>query len=577
MNSSKLLLMLKKNLFLILLIILAIIPRFALLDKVPNALNEDELHYVIDSKSFYLTGKDVYGEVTPLDILLFHSPKSEPLQAELQYFIETPVVGLFGFSLITIVFSNAILSVLIVLLIYLITLKLFNKNAALFAAFIAAINPWFIFLGRTIYEAGPATLFFLCIFYVLLVAKGRKILLAIPFALLAFYSYIGTKLIFIPFMILGIGYAYLYVNKRKYTKQYFLLFAFACILTLFFIFQFKQYQVSRTAEIILPNNPEITRQVIGFRKVAIQSPFIDIFDNKISVYLTVLMKNTFNAFSPNYLFGNADYFFMLGGHGLFYYLDSIFLVIGSVWLFLKNRKLFFTFLSIIFIGALPQILHDPDGSGNFTPHIALVIPFFVILIGAGIDWLFGAVKQKKYSFPLLSVIVGLYLVAFMSFSYFYFFKFPLQTGTFPIKYRLLSKYISLYNDQKTPIIVYSTNSKLAYREYIFYTNAYKNYPASKINSSFKTLKLDNVSFLSCSEIFPKGVLLINDYNCGKQPGKGSIIIAQLVDSGPSYNIYNDKICSKYGLPHYITNIKLSDFNVESLSEEEYCKTFIVSY
>ena len=164
MNLLKSNLFLRKNIFFLLLILIAILPRFIFLSNVPNAINQDELHYALDAKSFFLTGKDVLGQTSLVDVLLFNSPKSEPLQAELQYFFEIPVLGLMGFSMTNLVLPNVLLGILTVVLIYLITLKLFDKNTALLAGLIAAINPWLIFLSRTTYEAGPATLFFLCVF-----------------------------------------------------------------------------------------------------------------------------------------------------------------------------------------------------------------------------------------------------------------------------------------------------------------------------------------------------------------------------------------------------------------------------
>ena len=570
----------KTNFLFFLLIVLAVIPRFIFLNNVPNAINQDELHYVLDAKSFFLTGKDVLGQVTPLDVLLFHSPESEPMQAELQYFLEIPVFGLLNFSLANLVFPNAVLGVLTVLLIYLVTLRLFNKNIALLAGLLAAINPWLIFLSRTTYEAGPATLFFLCTFYILLITKGWKILLTIPFALLAFYSYIGTKLIFLPFMFLSILYAYLYVNKRKYLKQYSLVFIFSIFLTLFFFFQFKHYEVSRTSEIVLPNSPEIVEQVIGFRKMAIQSPFLNLFDNKFSIYSSVLTKNIVNVFSPSYLFVNADYFFMMGGHGLFYQIDAIFLIAGLASLFLSNKKLFLIFGAVILTGALPQVLYDPNGNGNFTPHIALVIPFFIILIGVGINKTLDTFKNKKYSYLLIIFLVFIYLLSFISFSYFYFLKFPLQEGTFEIQNRILSKYISLYKNN-IPITIFSENPKLTYREFLFYTNAYNKNTVDKINKSLQENKFvfNNISFFSCNNTSLKDTttLIISDVYCAKTFNAKSISIAQLKDSGRRYDIFNDKICSHYNLPNYVNNLKLSDLNIESLSEKKFCETFMVSY
>jgi len=580
MNLLNLVSFLKKNLLFISIILIAILPRFIFLNSVPNAINEDELHYVIDAKSFFLTGKDTLGQVTPIDVLFFKSPKSGGLQAELQYFLEIPVFGLMGFSLFNLVLPNVLLGILSVVLIYLITLRLFNKNTAILAGLVAAMNPWLIFISRTTYEAGPATLFFLCTFYILLVTKKWRILLAIPFALLAFYSYIGTKLLFLPFMFISISYAYLYVSKKKYLKQYFLVFIFCVFLTGFFLLALRQYDVSRAAEIILPNNPEITKQTILLREAAMQSPITYLFDNKISVYLSVLIKNVFNAFSPVYLFVSASYFFMTGGHGLFYYIDSIFLVIGLGLLFLRNRKLFITFIVILLIGILPSVLHNPNGSGTFPPHIALIIPFFIILIGVGIEGVLKIFKNKKYLYAFFICLGFLYFIAFLNFSYFYFFKFPLQEATFEAQGRVLSKYISLY-DKDVPISVFSARPKFTYREFIFYTNAYNNETMDMVNKSLREEKFvfNNISFVPCDYMGLKDIetLIISDVSCSKTFNSKKLNIVQFKDSGSRYSIFNDSICSNFKLSQFISKLSLSSFNIEDLSAKNFCETFIISY
>lgn len=582
MNSFKHYLISKRNFAFLLLIFLAILPRFIFLDKVPTAINQDEIHYVFDAKSFFLTGRDVLGQVTPLDVLLFHPPQGGPLQAELPYFLEMTTVGPMSFSIANEVLPNAILGILIVLLIYLITTKLFNRNTGFLAAFIAAINPWFIFLSRTTYEAGPAALFFLCVFYILLITKGWRILLTVPFALLAFYSYIGTKLIFLPFMFLSILYVYLYVNKRKYLKQYFLVFLFSVILTLFFLLQIGKYQFSRTSEIVLPNNPAITEQVNKAREITIQNPFIDLFDNKISIYSIVLIKNTFNVFSPSYLFVNGDYFFMTGGHGLFYYMDVIFLIIGTVWLFLYKKKLFILFASMIFLASLIQVLHDPSGNGGFSHHMALVVPFMIPLIGVGIDQISRVFNKKKYSYLFIFFVVLIYLIALASFAYFYFLKYPLQEGTFEIENRILSKYITLSKNEERQIVIYSVDPELAFREFLFYSNSYNKNTINTINDSLRKDRFvfNNISFVPCNKnqlSASQSALIFHDVNCKKNIEGKSISISQLGDSGGRYSIYNDRICSKYRLPAYISNLKFSDFNIENLTEKKFCETFIVSY
>ena len=236
--------------------------------------------------------------------------------------------------------------------------------------------------------------------------------------------------------------------------------------------------------------------------------------------------------------------------------------------------------AVIFTGALPQVLYDPNGNGNFTPHIALVIPFFIILIGVGINKTLDTFKNKKYSYLLIIFLVFIYLLSFISFSYFYFLKFPLQEGTFEIQNRILSKYISLYKNN-IPITIFSENPKLTYREFLFYTNAYNKNTVDKINKSLQENKFvfNNISFFSCNNTSLKDTttLIISDVYCAKTFNAKSISIAQLKDSGRRYDIFNDKICSHYNLPNYVNNLKLSDLNIESLSEKKFCETFMVSY
>ena len=567
----------KDKLILLFIILLAIIPRLLFLSNVPNAITQDELHYALDVKSFQFSGKDVLQQVTPLDVVLFNFPKSEPLQAELPYFLQMPIFFTGGFSMVNLVIPNVVIGILTVLMLYLVTGEFFNKRTALIAAILASINPWMIFISRTGYEAGIAPFFFLLTLFVLLKAKDNKILLAIPVSLLAFYSYIGTKIIFIPIMVLFMLYVYFFVNKRKFRTQYIAVFIFTVLITLLFFIQFKHFSLSRNDEFLLPSNPEIVRQVVSFRQATIQNPFLSVFDNKYLMYATVLTKNAFNALSFNYLFTGADYFFMLGVHGLFYYIDGIFLVIGTVFIYLKNRKVLGLLAAAIFLGILPQVFHNPDGNGNFAPHLSLAVPFLIILVAVGLDAFLSKFKKDKLYLATAAILV-VYTLAFINFMYIYFYKFPIQEGTFEVQNRILAKYLSL-QETNNPITVYSTNAKLAFREYVFYQNLYTSKTSSLINSDLENDKFvyKNIMFRSCNpNIKETSALTIVDLSCTLLPNLPSVKIVQLKDSGNRYFIYNDKVCKKYGLKNYVSDLKLSDFSIENLSSQKFCQAFIIS-
>ena len=564
--------MLKKNLLLFFIIILAILPRFVFLDRIPAAANNDELHYAINSQSFFMSGKDTSASVTPIDLLLFKYPKGD-IQAELPYFVDAPFLVLFGTSLFSLALPNAILSVFSVLLLYLITKKLFDEKTAIVAGLLGVINPWFIFLGRSGYEMGNALFFFLSILYSLLIVKGWKILLVFPLALLAFYSYIGTKLIFLPFMLLVIIYAY-FLNNKKYLKQYVLLFLLCALFLTFFIFRIGGG--GRTSEIVTPNSTQIVQKVDELRKTTIRTPIMNLYENKYFVYSEVLTKNLFNVFSPYYLFAGGDYFYILGIHGILYYVDFLFLGLGLALLLFLKRKLFIFLGLLIFISSLPEVFHNPGGSGVFSAHITLMVPFLLIVIAFGISHILGKIRNKRYLYIFSGLIALVYFFLFLNFVNSYFFRFPLQNGTFSMQNRILSKYISL---NKGPVVIYSTNRSKTFEEYVFYTNLYrKNKKEVDKAIENKTYTLNNVSFKDCGQrpASQQKNLIIDDANCGRKL-PDAIFITQLYDNGAAYSIFNDSVCKKYNLPHFISNVKLSNLSVENLKEKNFCEDFIVSY
>src|SRR3989304_6645988 len=80
----------------ILLFSFAFVLRKVLLHVVPTALSPDEITYVLNAKSIYLTGKDISGTWNPL--FLTPVPFEYP-QSELIYPVLTPFIGPVPFSL----------------------------------------------------------------------------------------------------------------------------------------------------------------------------------------------------------------------------------------------------------------------------------------------------------------------------------------------------------------------------------------------------------------------------------------------------------------------------------------------
>ena len=83
-------------------------------------------------------------------------------------------------------------------------------------------------------------------------------------------------------------------------------------------------QGSRLGEVFTPNDPAIAKQVDQVRKVSIQNPLTNIFENKLTMYSRVILTKLFKSLAADYLFVYGDNFFSILRHGMFYVLDAFF-------------------------------------------------------------------------------------------------------------------------------------------------------------------------------------------------------------------------------------------------------------
>ncbi len=571
----------KSYLPLILIILLASFLRLLWLDKVPNAIGGDELTYIVNAKAMFMSGSDISGTWNPLTGFIFQYPAYTTPQAELPYFLIAPFVGFFGFSLFSVRIVFVLLSVFSVLLIYLITKTLFNKNAGLAASFVMAVNPWSIYMGRTAYETSPAVFFFLLGFCMLLIFKSKKILLSIPVFFLAFYSYVGTKVSFLPFVFIIALFAYLFVHKKNYGREYATVLISCTLLIIFFAFSvFSTSGPSRVGELINLSSPEISKEVDYVRKVSMQNPFTAIFENKITIFSRIVLTKLFKSFSFDYLFVYGDNFYSILRHGFFYVLDAMFLLIGFAAVYAFKKRVFFLLFSLTLIGVLPQLLYSAR-TDNFSIHLSIALALLPIFIGFGLWETVNLLKNKIYFYSSLIIIGVLYLFLVFNFLNIYFYQFPLG-GYFDFHVRLLSKYASLAEQSGQPVTIYSPSAPDIFKKYLFYSNSYNKETYLKVRSVYKADKFDFglLKFRGCDNTIDptknRG-LIIYDFNCGalKKEYK-HIVIPRLSDGGQSYEIFNDNICSGFNLKRYPQNIKIDDFAIENQTPQKFCETFITN-
>lgn len=557
-----------------LIVALAILTRFLYLDRIPNSVNGDELIYILTAKSVYLTGHDISGIWNPLSVFAFRYPPNQQ-QAELPYFLHLFFSGPLPFSLFIAKLPFAILSVGIVVLLYLISGKLLGKSIGLITGLVASMNPWLVVMGRTAFESTPATFFYLLALYMLLNFTGWNILYGIiPFTL-AFYSYIATKLIFVPFIILAVTLAY-YFHGRRYGKQYIILCLLSLIIVIGYIVLLKTSSTeSRISELLLPTSPVIATQVNKIRQYSIQSRVLSLLINKYSVYFKIIIEKFLRIFSSSYLFVEGDQFFLPVRQGFFYYIDVLFLITGFISLFFKRQRYFVLLGLFIVLGTLPHLFHKT--MGDFSGHLALMFPFMIIVIGFGVSEIIR-ITSKHLKLATIIIISSLYIFSLGNFGFTYLYQYPLVgSGDFPM--RVLSRYLTIATQLNVPVTIYSTTGRDFLNKYLFYTNSLTKQTIPVIanlpNSS--SFSFGNIHFSSCEGFKmsenPSAIEIV-DSNCDTHTKESYAQIQRLSDSGNLYKIFNDHICSPYSLNAYPTDITIQDFQIENLSRQKFCQTYI---
>lgn len=559
---------------LVLILLLAAVARLIFLDRVPGAVGGDELTYILTAKFMNLTGSDILGKWNPLTIFLFNYPSGFP-QAELPYFLLYPAVNFFGGTLAAIRATYVIFSVGTVFLVYLLTKELLGQKAGMIAAALTAINPWQIFIGRTTYEVVLSTFFYLAATFILLKAKRGGIFLSIPLFLLAFYSYIGMKIALVPIIIVLSVYSY-FLNHKKFAREYIILNILAIFFVLFFALQVSRGSETRVGELFTPGSADIAVTVNDLRKNSVSEiPITNLLDNKFTIYLEILFSKVLNIFSPAYLFFRSDDFVGIYRHGLFYFLDAVFLFLGAACLFQK-KKIFIFFAGLLAAAALPQILFT-SRIDVFSPHVALFATLLIIPIAYGILRVSEMFKSKI----TLGVIISLYILFFVNFAHIYFIEFPIQ-GHFDFPSRVMANYVSRATANGEKADLYVRIIEDAYKKYLFYTNGVASEDIGQIRKSFVTHKhsIGKITFTSCLDMNktnkPKNLTIYQISLCEDVSIDTPYLkMARLTDGGDIYRIYNERFCSShYAQKPYPSNFKMSQLAPETLSDQEFCETFI---
>lgn len=574
--------------YILILLIIAAIPRFLLLGRIPPGLNFDEIDYVINAKTVYVAGTDLSATWKPWSLTTI--PYGDP-KGELTAVLLAPFIGPFPFSLWIAKLPFTLAGIASVVLVYAIAKKLFdNQEIAFLAGLVTAVNPLTIFSSRIGYDIPLTAIFFLAAFFVMLYASKWRLLWAMPLLFFAFFGYAGMKLIFLPFVIITSLYSWKVIKKKKYSLQYSLLILFSLMLLGLFLVRLPELDSSRRSEALLnPNHPIITGQVNNFRRLSLSDGKLlnNIFVNKYIDFSKTIINRFLTAFSTPLLFYGGDnyHFFFLWNHGVFYYADAVFLLTGSYFLAKKHKGVGLLILLLLPISTLPSLLSGPELSYVYRSYLFFIWLHLVIAAG-----LYKTINfNKKYRKTLIASLALIYSLQFVNFANEFYLRNPVyhqDQSQFP--FRVFSRYLVEEKQKADSIVVLGSDPRQIFQQYILFSGLIDQLSDKMIREQiaerFRTSNLnwENMIFTSDCER-PKlskeeTLVLRDDIACDnlreRLPDK-YIAVSRISDSGHEYRIYNAETCQNNELLTYIRSVSLKDLQVEKLTKDYFCEKFIV--
>lgn len=553
-----------------LILVFALLIRIAFLNFIPTGMTNDELHFILNTKAVYYNFTDIKGKWNPLSLTTIPGESS----SELTFLLLAPIIGPLPTNLFTARLPFILLSIVTIYLLYLISKKLFNQKIALATALVCVVNPWSIYVGRTSFDAPLAVFFFILTLYLLLKLKHWWIMVTIIPSFLAFYTYVGTKILFLPFIIICSIFCYFYVNHRRYFPQYLIL-TLSCLFLIIFFLSGLKHQPSggRLTELTNPNSQQIINLVDIQRNLTINTPLKSIFSNRYQLYLTKFSQKYINSFSPDVLFlrGDPTFYVSLWNHGYFYFIDFFLIVLGLCYLFLKSKPTFIFLISLILIAPIPEAIRS-DTIPAYAFHSALQYPLLSILIGLGVLSI-----SKKI---IYAILLSLYLISFLNFINVYFFQYPLyQSEGFNFSRQVVSQYLMRLPKDTTAYIL-SHEPESLFRNYLFYSNNYKRTSYGSIKDQYQNqnrteFTYNRLHFANKFPSLPNNQLLITDKEISPSSfGQISrLSINRLSDKVEIYSIFNDLLCHPPS-PSVVPKYHFPDLNLPSLSSIQFCSKYI---
>lgn len=462
---------LKQNKSLILIISLILfgaIIRFVLIDKIPNALNVDEVSAGYEAYSVLNYGVDRNNNFLPVHFVAWGSG-----QNVLYSYIMMPFILIFGLNVFSIRIPMALIGVLALFLFYKLIKNIDNKKIAIIGLCFLVICPWHIMKSRWGLESNILPeLILLSTFILIKYIKTKNVKLLYLFSGvlgISTYAY-GTSYFFVP-IYLGLILIYLLHKKNIKISQ-----AIKTLLLTGII-------ASPLIIFIFINTFDLPQINLGF--ITIPRLTANRYQEISSVFSGSLLKNSLNNFIESIkivIFQNDKLEWnALKWYGICYIFSIPFMILGIFINFRKKKdNIDKNIINIWFISSLLLMFVCEPNINRINVIMFPMIYYVVIGISATIE------KSRKV---ISIILILLYIYSFISFCLYYLNKnfdemFVFEGGLQEVIEYVDSKEENVYitNKIKEPyiyVLFYTQTSPVEFKETVTYSTKGSNFEVVK--------------------------------------------------------------------------------------------------
>ena len=465
---------------LIIIFLFALFLRVYKLGQYPSGFLWDEAALGYNAYSILKTGRDEYGEILPIIFKSFGDYKPG-----LYIYLTVPSIAIFGLNEFAVRFPSAFFGSLSVVILYFLIEEAGKTSSkrrdfekvALVSALLLAVNPWHLNFSRGAWELNVMTFEILTGLWLAVKSLNTKknlwLYLSCFFFILALFTYQSAKLL-VPFLLLGM--IFFYRREIRQIKIEVKIIFSGVFLSAFLLFNLMTVSGGMSGRLKVMSLFSYPRSEQETKMIQDQDNHLtlvwDIFHSSPIFFTRSFLGRFFNHFSGKFLFFYGDWSNPRNGvvnHGLFYFIDIVFLLWGMFVLFgkkrspLENLMLFWLVLAPVPSAVTRDIISSVR---SFTMVIPLVY-LTAVGINEMISWFGKYPAYIKFTFYFLSFT--LYFFLFVRFLDYYFVHNPkLDSKDRLYGYKEAIEVLNSESQGKNKIVM-TTKYGQPYIFYLFYT------------------------------------------------------------------------------------------------------------